>query len=42
MGMNKHLMEKNNRMEQLLVRLAAKHGIHLDLMESGRQEDGEV
>ena len=35
-------MERNNRMEQLLVKLAEKQGIHLDPKEAERQEEEEA
>ena len=36
------LMEKNNRMEQLLVLLAEKNGIQLDADEADRPEEQEA
>ena len=35
----KNLMEKNNQMQQLLMKLAEKQGFHLDPEEARRQQE---
>ena len=35
----RNLMEKNNQMQQLLMKLAEKQGIHLDPEEARRQQE---
>ena len=42
MEKNNCMMEKNNRMEQHLVMMAMKQGIHLDQEEAERQEEQEA
>ena len=44
MEKNNRMMEKNTRMEQLLVMMAMKQGIHLDQLQEGaeRQEGQEA
>lgn len=42
MEQNTRVIERNNRMEQLLVKLAEKHGINLDLEDAEGQGESEA